>query len=478
MKKKVLIAVAIVLVLVLALTFASQSRKRYLEETYITIADVQYLRDIDTLKLSAIDEGVTAQLTELANLKQLDLTEAKITIGQYDALRAALPNCEIFWKVPFQGNYLPLDTKSVTVETLSQSDIETLAYLPELEAVDAPACREYEQLDILQATYPDLAISYTVPIDGTDYPHTTTSLTLEAPELTQLEANLRYLPEVTEVTLTEEPQDLDTLMRLKELYPQITFDYTLTVCGVTVTPDVEEIDLSGIPMTDTEELERMVKYLPNLKKVIMIDCGISNEEMEALNNRHDDPLFVWTVQIGPLTYRTDETAFIPVKYHFHMGPVDVKNLRYLTELIALDVGHMHVETCEFIRHMPKLQYLILIDTGIHDISPLEGLKDLIYLELFVNDIDDYSPLLNLTSLEDLNICYTFGDYKIISQMTWLKRLWWTTSRLTEDEIAYIRQCLPNAETNFVTLSSTGEGWRNGENYFKMRDVFGMGYMTK
>ena len=129
--------------------------------------------------------------------------------------------------------------------------------------------------------------------------------------------------------------------------------------------------------------------------------------------------------------------------------------------------------------MPHLKYLIIADTSISDITPLTGLEELVYLEMFLSPIRDFSPLLTLTSLEDLNICYTFGDPKIIAQMTWLKNVWWgywEDINLSYNSMQMLREAIPDCNFCFVTKSSTGMGWRKLPNYYAQRDAFGMYYM--
>jgi len=58
-------------------------------------------------------------------------------------------------------------------------------------------------------------------------------------------------------------------------------------------------------------------------------------------------------------------------------------------------------------------------------------------------------------------------------MTWLKRLWWTGSWLARTNLA---DKLPNTYAEYLSPSSTGKGWREGQNYYDMRDFIGMDYM--
>ena len=85
-------------------------------------------------------------------------------------------------------------------------------------------------------------------------------------------------------------------------------------------------------------------------------------------------------------------------------------------MVCVDIGHhMKVTNCDWVSYMPELKYLIIGDTDLDDITPLTGLTNLVFLELFITDFTDYTPLTTLTGLEDLNIAYTYGDASVITQ---------------------------------------------------------------
>ena len=472
--------IIIILLVIIALAAAATAGYFYYDRTYITIGAQRYLRGSEALKPDITSDEDFLKLAELQSLKKLDVSDTALTIAQYDALQASMPNCDILWNVPFQGGYISNSNTTITVSTLTQEDIDLLEYLPGLTAVDATQCNDLEILTVLMETYPQLDVAYNVTIGGQSWPKDTTEITIASAENEEMMAMLPYLPQVTTVTLTEIPEDPDGLLLVQETYPAINFSWQLNVCGVTVDVAAEEIDLSNIPMENTEELESCLKYMPNLTKVDMCYCGISNEEMEALNNRHENILFVWMVEIKGMEFRTDVTEMMPVKHDLWVNNLDCYNLRYFTELIALDLGHMFIDNCDFVAYMPHLKYLILADTDVSDLTPLTGLEELIFLEIFMCPIQDYSPLTTLTALEDLNICYTYGDPDIIAQMTWLDRLWWgqvQSSRISNAQRQALREALPDTEIEYEPHSSTGAGWRMGQNYYDMRDIFGMSYMT-
>ena len=448
--------------------------------TYITINGTEYLRETTELDLSGTDAPELDKLTGLSSLQRLDLRNTGITVPEYEALRQALPQCEILWSVPFQGGYADSDATSLTVQTLSEEDIRMLRYLPGLAQIDASACRDYDALLQLQEARPECAVLYDICLDGSFFPRDASALTLSSTTPQELEHLLPHFSSLESVTWQGLRSDLDELFGLAERYPQIAFSWDMDICGATVNSLSEEVDISGNTVEDLAALEALVTRMPNVRKVIMCGCGFSNEEMEALNNRHEDVLFVWTVMLGRQELRTDLTYFVPGDYSLWLTSDKWSNLRYFTELICLDMGHNSVDNCDFVAYMPKLKYLILADTRVSDLTPLTGLQELVYLEIFLTGVTDYSPILTLPNLEVLNISYTYGQIDVIAQLTWVDHIRWITTKdraLFNSQIAYMQEHLPNTllETGF-NLSSTGGEWRKTQQYRDMRDVLGRDYM--
>ena len=156
-----------------------------------------------------------------------------------------------------------------------------------------------------------------------------------------------------------------------------------------------------------------------------------------------------------------------------------KNASFVIDLDAAGkltrINHpWKVTNCEWAAYMPHLKYLILADTQITDISPLANLKELLYVELFSLDIQDYSPLLECTALQDLNIGKTFCNIDPILEMTWLDNLWMV---FCPTKSAYLAsQALPDTHIVSGGSATVAGGWRHLQNYFDMRDNLNMPYM--
>lgn len=477
MKKSIWVILALT-VLLLAVCLGLAGVRRY-QNQYTYVGERRYEKNVGSLDLSGQQLENVDALAAFTNLKQIDLRGTGLTCLEYDRVKAWFPGAKILWDIPFQGSYYPMDTEELTVVTLAEADLAVLDYFPSLRAVNAHNCPDYQNLDALRQQRPDLELSYRVPVAGNVYVPNVKALILPGEYVEELFEKLPLFPELREVELQAPLAPAERIMALREAFPEISFSWDLELAGIPVDESTETLNLTGIPLT-VEQMDAVLPYLPSLTYVDMTDCGISNEEMDDLNARYENIKIVWTVILGGwYRIRTDATSFMPVKDNFHPWGDDLYNLRYCHDMIALDIGHRLIHSCEWAAYMPHLQYLLLADTDISDLTPLAGLKELKYLEIFMTPVQDYTPLLSITSLEDLNICYTLGDPEIIAQMTWLKNLWWgywAKINLDPSCLDMIRQALPECNICFDTGSSTDMGWRELPNYYAQRDIFGMEYM--
>lgn len=479
MKKKIILFA--VIVLIVATLCAALYYRWDQEQTYIQTDFGPIRRDTTELVLSADFYPSTDVLSQLTCLAQIDARQVSLTAEEYESLKAAASNAVVLWKVPFRGDFLPEETAELLLSDPEPSDLTMLRYFPALHTVDLGLLQDFAVLTQLQSSYPQLTLRYSVSLNGAAFSHDVTRMELEDADIAQVAAALPYLPAVQEVTFTGTAPANDAIYDLMTAFPDISFLWDLEVFG-TVTPNAATVlDLSGIPMKSTAEVEQYLKYFPKLERVEMCDCGISSEEMGALCQRYPNIKFVWNIRIRGKALRTDATAFIPFKLGFNIDtPLydsDCKELKYCTDLICLDLGHMKLRDVSFLEHMPNMQYLVLVDMPCRDFTALGNLKELVYLELFNVWFTQHDLLLNMTKLEDLNISSTpTADIDVLRQMTWLDRLWITRTHLTKEQLRELQDVLPDTQVVYNAYHSTDKGWRNNDNYRKMRDLLGMFYM--
>lgn len=377
--------------------------------------------------------------------------------------------------------------QELTVTDANAAELEEiLPQLPELQKLTLKGILpDATALIRLQSRYPEIMFDFQLRIWGNTYSSDIRILDLAGTDATMDELSLviplfRHLEEVS--VTGSNLSDLEA-MELADSFTDILVRLELPLAGQRYPTDSEEIDISGHTVT-VEEVEAILPYFRRLQKLDMSFCGISNEEMDALNQRHPETDIVWTLKIGEAKTRTDATYFYPAEVNYYPTSQEMEQLKYCHDMIAVDIGHTRATDCEFLWYMPKVKYLILADTGITDITPVGNLKELIYLELFNLNIDDYSPLLNCTKLQDLNIGTTYADPEPLTKMTWLHNLQWHRSDQnpeTKDDVLKLPEQLPDTHVELFPRKKArniGGPWRYIPNYYVFRDLIGATYFNQ
>ena len=441
----------------------------------------------ETLTLSSLPED---EIERLKYFPYLSVVDAR-GCADYAALAAAAAEREdlrFLWTVPTSAGEVDGNAERLDAAGLGAEELERLAaLLPRLKEVDLRgSLLDAAETDAFAAAHGELRTVYTVPLWGEEIPGDAEELRLGADargEAEELAAALGRLKKLKKLDLRDCELTPGQLARVLPLCEGVETDYVIRLCGRIFTADCTEMDISGAGSVDVAEVETAASLLPKLKKVVMSDCGVSDEEMDALDQRHPEVRYVWTVYFSIYALRTDATFFCAadVPYLNYDAPVlgdaQLYPVRYCRDMIALDLGHMWIEDLSFLYNMPKLQYLILVGGRFRDITPIGSLQDLKYLEIFQTMPRDISPLLNCKKLEQLNICYCSGfDISPLKEMKQLKRLWY--AGLGPYRGAELIEALPDTQV-YCPISdpdgSTGGGWREDEAYYEMRDVFAMYY---
>lgn len=440
--------------------------------------------DSGQIRISSLSEADFAAFSDLPRLTTVDASKCQ-DYGALASLASLRPDLDIQYSVILSGRSYDLDSEEIQVINGSTEELlDRLQYLPALKEITLQGkLPTSQEVDTLHQTYPELQIHWVYRLGPARITDADTEAVLSDIKLASIEPVedlLKYGSALETIELVNCGLTNEDLRELQNRFPEVRLIWDVTVAGRNFRTDVTEIDISGIPVTDPAGIEEMLPYLPDLKKVIMCDCGLSNEEMDALDLRHEDVKFVWMVDLaGKARIRTDEIYFMPWKLDVVVRNDELRDLKYCRDMVCIDVGHMPITNCEFVRTMPNLKYLIIADTYISSIEPVADLKELIYFEAFLTYVTDYSPLLECPKLEDLNLCFTGGKPEPLTQMKQLKRLWWGFTYqgkpLPHNYLTMLKEALPDTQVVFYGYS-TGFNWRDNQNYRDMRDILGMYYM--
>ena len=438
-----------------------------------------YSAETKEITAEALTDADVDALQYLPRLKTLDLGRW----GDYDRIRALkkqYPGLDLNYQVELAEQWWDGDSVSLALENADVRELtERLDLLESLQSVLLTGTvPESAQLQALQQQYPAVFFLWKMDVLGMSLETDLTQLDLSGiflRDVAELEGLLPYFPNLEQLKLNAGGLDQQELLAMAVRWPEIHFVYDLEFRDLVLSTDAEESDLSYLAMTDTAQVEAILPAFHKLQKVVMCNCGIDSPRMDALNQKYEDIRFVWSVSLAGVPYRTDAVHFTPNRWGLSCDNENIAELRYCTDMVCVDIGHqVKVTDCSWVKNMPKLRYLVLAETGISDLSPLENNESIVFLELFLSKVKDYSVLATCTGIEDLNLCYTQGDPAPIGEMTWLKRLWWSGCWKARKEL---KDKLPDTYTEYLSLSSTGRGWREGQHYYDMRDFIGMEYMT-
>ncbi len=461
-------------------------------------------------------------------LTDLDVRENyAFTQAEHDALCEALPGCSVRWSVPAGDGFFDSEQRDVDLRAFSlsvdelkslldrypdrhfsyavpllgrlfDSESETLNLRGAPADADAvrqalpllPKVREadlrglpasVETIASLWDARPDIHFIFSCEIPSGAMTTEDSEMTVAGSyeDLLACLAYVPYMPNLTRIDASAAELSEAEIEAVQAGGYAAEFVYGIEAFGRRISSADTELDLDGTVISGVEEVERCLASLPNLKRISMCGCGLSDEEMGRLFDTYPDVRFVWWVSFGRYTLRTDATAFTTDLWDgndFNYTSETFAPLRYCADLMMLDLGHNRITSLEAFRGLTKLRVLILADNNITDISPLADMMDLEYVELFLNRITDLTPLADKKNLVDLNLFYNplEGTSEVLESMTWLKRLWVGKCHLDEEQLERLRQALPDTQIVTGGHSSTGNGWRVHSHYNTLKRMYETG----
>jgi len=222
------------------------------------------------------------------DIQTLDLRDQDITLSQYNRLRRQLPDCQILWNIPIQGNIYSQDITTLTLPDITDEDAQLLSFFPQLQTLDVRGSSNYKLLQTIQQSYPQLQVLYTVPFGGEIYEQNAQVLKVTAIYPEEL-ALLDYLPQLTQVQVVSSAdpvlvQSLEDLCLQRQIPLQImvgSTGYDRTITSLTL-ERAEEADLA------------VLHLFPNLTQVDLLDPVASAESLRQLRLDMPGVTINWT----------------------------------------------------------------------------------------------------------------------------------------------------------------------------------------
>ncbi len=250
--------------------------------------------------------------------ESLDLRGEDISFDHYDTVHAQLPYCEILWDVPFQNGKYSSDTQTISVTSLTAEDVEILLnYFPDLTALNAVGCHDYEMLEIFQTQRTDCQVTYEVDLGGKAVANDIGELTLEVGEYDYetLITNLQFLPQLQSLTLRMPELSLEQIEQLKQTYSEMAVSCTVELLGQEYDTETTQLDLSALTSADVEAAAEKLAMLPGLTTVELADAQgasqLTMEEAKLLMDAAPQASFHYVFDFyGETVSTTDEEVYI------------------------------------------------------------------------------------------------------------------------------------------------------------------------
>ena len=202
------------------------------------------------------------------------------------------------------------DVETLTV-VMTAGDLYTLNHYPNLKSVDLTGSTCYGAILDYMSKHPDLDVTFTVDLGDTFVSVKETTATVKPGSYryeTMLE-NLQYLPNLTTLVMPDFDMTTEQLAALREAYPELTLDYSVTVLGNAVRPDATELDLSGMSSSQVSEAAAKLSLMPNLVNVTL-SSSLSKEDVDTLQTAAPHITFDYSFSLFGQTISTADAEVI------------------------------------------------------------------------------------------------------------------------------------------------------------------------
>ena len=321
------------------------------------------------------------------------------------------------------------------------------------------------ELDELKAAYPKINITYSVKIGDDVYEAGITELNiahLTTQDMENLLRSLEFLPKLTVLDLMDNSGKsnltLSDVKQLVQAYPQISYNYTFKLFGLTLSSADEKLVYKDtvIGISGLDQIRDALTVMPNCTYVCLDNCSIADEEMAKFRDEQTDVTVVWRVFVDDFSVLTD-TEVILMQYTVNNR--ESEPLQYCTNVKYLDLSGCNINDFSFLASMPNLECAVLTQTYISDLSVLENCKNLTWLDLAnCTALKDISSLSELKNLKYLNLSATkVKDLSPLDKLS-IERFKCVKPSFNATELSRFQSKHPKClVTN--TGSLTGKGWR-------------------
>ena len=216
-------------------------------------------------------------------------------------------------------------------------DLDALDIYPNLAKLDLRGSTCYDDILAYMAAHPQVEVIYDVVLGTECYGSDAESLTLAAGSFTaeELTQKLTYLPRAASVSLPDPHLSPEALAALSETFPNIRFDYTVSFLDQIIPGSTDSLDLSGLAPDQLGEAQELLKKLPSLANVELMDAEgksqLSMTDVKLLMDAAPNASFHYTFHLFGKSVSTADTR---VEYvGTQIGDTGVEQVRQALEIL-------------------------------------------------------------------------------------------------------------------------------------------------
>ena len=247
---------------------------------HIDICGQKYESSIDTLTISDSDflnyENYSF-MKGFRNLKTLDISGLSVTTEKFDDITSSLdPKTEIIWDVLYRGQKMPCNIESITVsDDLTDEDIRQLSYFKNLKNLEVegmlPLKKLYEIVTTIKEGNPDIQLAYSTKLYGVKIDTSTETVYLNNKKIKNtddLKMAIELFPNITKYEMCDCGLSDETMGKLREEYPKVTFVWMLHLIKYNVRTDAQVFSTlisKWVGQIDENTFAPLFKYCTELR---------------------------------------------------------------------------------------------------------------------------------------------------------------------------------------------------------------------
>ena len=305
---------------------------------------------------------------------------------------------------------------------------------------------------------------------GQDVPLTSTTLDLSAMTDDQVDEagrQLGMLTNLTDVTLGS-GLSMESVARLQDAAPHVTFHYTFSLFGKTLSTTDEEVIYKNQSIGNDGEadLRRALAILDNCSRFVLDNCGFDYEVLAKVREDfREGPRVVWRVYFGVDKRYNQLTDDDTLRAVYNVTDDTCGPMKYCEGVKYMDIGHNEYLTdLSFVSGMPDLEVMIASGSAVTELVGFENCKKLTWLELAsCLKLKNIDSLAGCESLQYLNLCYTkVTSYEALDGLP-LVRFVCLSPKASAKEQKTFQEIHDGCRTVFYGYSNPWTPWRYDDN---------------